>query len=57
MGFLKFLLGVVLIIGSLIFGAAIIFASPFVGSSGPLAFWAIVTFVALVGGIYLVRHH
>lgn len=57
MGFLKFLLGGFLIVGSLFFGFALLFSTPFLTKvTGGWILW-IIDFVAFMSGIYLVRRH
>jgi len=60
MGFIKFLIGCFLIVGSLIFAAFNFFGVPLAEVTGhwfDVIFWYVIDFIALVGGIYLVRHH
>ena len=60
MGFVKFVIGGFLIVGAVLFGISLLFSMPFVivwGGGWSLVFWAVIAFIAFLGGVYLVRRH
>ena len=64
MGFLRFVIGGFLILGSIIFGIMLFTGAAIIeafgstdGVSGMLIFWGIIDFIAFLGGLYLVSRH
>jgi hypothetical protein len=60
MRFIRFLIGSLLIIGSMVFGWWLgwPFALLDFGSwNASFIFWSVIDAIAFIGGIYLVRHH
>ncbi len=60
MAFIKFIIGGLLIAGSLLFGFALIFGGMFTPISGPdslgvLVVWGVIDFIVLLTGIFLMR--
>ena len=60
MGFIKFIIGGLLIAGSLLFGFALLFGGMFTlvsqpDSMGALVLWGVIDFIVLLAGVYLVR--
>lgn len=60
MGFLKFVLGGFLVLGSIILFIILLFGWPFAiigGATWTIAFWGVIDFIMFLSGIYLLKSH